>query len=81
MPCREYEQLKYFYDMDMGTWAQYTYRENQHLRGGASDRKAKQIAKEARARASEKAREMHWHQENCADCKGESNANAASGNA
>jgi hypothetical protein len=57
MPCKDYEHLKYMHDMEMSTWAQFTYKENQHLRG-VGDRKAKQIAKEARARATEKAKEM-----------------------
>jgi hypothetical protein len=71
MPCKKYEQLKYMRDMEMSTWAQYTYPQNQHLRGGVGDRKAKQLAKEARARADEKGKEMHWHRESCAECKSE----------
>lgn len=73
MPCKDYEHAKYMHDMEMSTYSQYTYRENQHLRGGVGDRKAKEIAKEARARASEKAKEMHWHSEFCEECKRESN--------
>jgi hypothetical protein len=53
MPCKEYENLKALREMEMGTWAQYTYSQNKRLRGGVSDRKAKQIAQEARANASE----------------------------
>lgn len=71
MPCKDYEHLKYMRDMEMGTWAQFTYRENQHLRGGVGDRKAKQIAKEARARATEKGKEMEWHLAACEECKRE----------
>lgn len=71
MPCKEYEQLKYTYDMEMSTWAQFTYKENQHLRG-VGDRKAKELARDARARANEKAKEMQWHRESCAECKRES---------
>ncbi len=41
MPCKEYDTLKYTHDMEMGTFAQFTYRENQHLRGGVGDRKIK----------------------------------------
>ena len=69
MPCKEYEHLKSMHDMEMSTYAQYTYRENQHLRGGVGDPKAKQLAKEARARANEKGKEMHWHRESCEECK------------
>jgi len=69
MPCKEYEDLKIMHDMEMSTFAQYTYRENQHLRGGVGDRKAKQIAKEARARANEKGKAMQWHRESCEECK------------
>jgi hypothetical protein len=68
MPCEEYEQLKSNHKMEMSTWAQFTYKENQHLRG-VGDRKAKQIAKEARERANEKSRAMHWHREHCEECK------------
>jgi len=69
MPCKEFEHLKYDYDMEMSTWAQFAYRQNQHLRGGVSDRKAKQIAKEARARANEKSKQMQWHREQCEGCQ------------
>jgi hypothetical protein len=71
MPCKEYERLKYFHEMEMSTWAQYTYRENQHLRGGVGDRKAKQLAREARERAGEHGKKMHWHRESCEECKRE----------
>lgn len=70
MPCKEYESLKYLHDMEMSTWAQFTYSENKHLRG-VGDRKAKQLAKEARERASEKAKQMQWHRESCEECKRE----------
>lgn len=69
MACKEYESLEYFYQMEMSTYAQYTYRENAHLRGGVGDRKAKQLAKDARARADEKARQMQWHRSHCDVCK------------
>jgi hypothetical protein len=71
MPCKEYENLKYFHDMEMSTWAQYTYPQNAHLRGGVGDRQAKQLAKEARESAKEKARAMHGHRESCDACKHE----------
>ncbi len=74
MPCKEYEQLRFMQDMEMKTWAQFTYRENQHLRGGVGNREAKQLAKEARARANEKGKEMQWHRESCEECKRESDA-------
>jgi hypothetical protein len=54
--------------MDMETYAQFTYKENQHLRG-VGDRKAKELAKEAMARANERIKEMQWHRENCEACK------------
>jgi len=71
MPCKEYEALKATHDMEMESWAQFTYPQNAHLRGSISDRKAKQIAKEARARASEKSMQMHAHREFCEACRGE----------
>jgi len=66
--CKEYEQLKYSHDMDMSTYAQFTYREIQHLRG-VGDRKAKQLAKETMARANEKSRTMQHHTASCEECK------------
>jgi hypothetical protein len=69
MPCKEYEHLKYMRDMEMDAWAQYAYRENKHLRGGVGDKKAKQIAKEARAKANENGKAMQWHRESCEECK------------
>jgi hypothetical protein len=71
MPCKEYERLKHWYDLEMSTWAQYTYPQNQHLCGGVGDRKKKQIANEARDRATLKTREMHSHRESCDECKRE----------
>jgi len=68
MPCKEYDELKSGYDMEMSTWAQFSYRENQHLRG-VGDRKAKEIAREARARATEKGKQMQWHREHCEECR------------
>ncbi|GEM_PF-7128984 len=73
MACKEYEHLDYMRDMEMKTWAQYTYRENQHLRG-VGDRKAKQLAREALERSNAIAKEMLWHRESCAECKGEVSA-------
>jgi hypothetical protein len=40
MPCENYGHLKYMRDMEMSTWARYSYQENEHLRGAVSDRKA-----------------------------------------
>jgi hypothetical protein len=68
MPCKEYENLKYLHDMERSTWAQYTYPENRHLRG-VGDREAKQLAREAWARATQKGKEMYWHRESCEECK------------
>jgi hypothetical protein len=70
MPCKEYEHLRFMQDMEMKTWAQFTYRENQHLRGGVGNGEAKQLAKEARA--NEKGKEMQWHCESGEECKRES---------
>lgn len=69
MPCKKYEQLKSMHDMEMSTSAQFTYPQNKHLRGGVGDRKAKELAKEARARADEKAKEMQGHRESCDECR------------
>jgi len=71
MPCKEYEKLRSVHDMEMKTWAQYTYPQNKHLQDGVGDRKAKQIAKEARAKANEKSKQMEWQRESCAECKAE----------
>jgi hypothetical protein len=69
MPCNKYNDAKIIYDMEMSMWAQYTYSQNRHLQGGVSPRKAKEIARDARARANEKSKEMQWHREYCEECK------------
>jgi hypothetical protein len=69
MPCKEYESLKYMQDMETSTWTRFTYPQNKNLRGGVGERKAKQLAKEARERANEKGQQMHWHRESCEECK------------
>jgi hypothetical protein len=69
MPCKQYEDLKLSHDMEMGTWAQYTYPQNKHLRGGVGDRKAKEIARDARTKATETSKRMAWHRESCEECK------------
>lgn len=61
MPCKEYEGLKSWYDVEMSTWAHYTYPQNQPLCGAVGDRKKKQIAREARDRATLKTKEMLAH--------------------
>jgi hypothetical protein len=45
MPCKEYEQME---SMQKMHWAQFTYRENAHLR--VRNETAKEVAKQARAR-------------------------------
>ena len=74
MPCEKYKQLRHLREIEMITWAQYTYPENQHLRRGVSDREAKLIANEAQSRATEKGKEMEWHRASCEECKRDSGA-------
>jgi hypothetical protein len=62
--------------MEMETYAQFTYKENQHLRG-VGDRKAKELAKKAMAKANEKGKEMSWHREHCEVCKASEASEAA----
>jgi len=69
MPCKEYEQMESMQKMERSTWAQFTYRENQHLRGGVGDQQAKELAKEARARATQIGKQMNWHRQSCEECK------------
>jgi hypothetical protein len=69
MSCKEYERLESDGKSEMEQYAQF-YAQNRHLRG-TSDRKAKQIATEAMARANEKSKEMNWHRQTCAECKRE----------
>lgn len=71
MPCKEYERLKSWHDVEMSTWAQYTYRQNEPLCGAVGYRKKKQIAREARDRATLKTKEMHAHRESCEECNRE----------
>jgi hypothetical protein len=69
MACKEYQDMEDKQKMARNTWAQFTYRENMHLRGGAGDQEAKQLAREARARVTEIGKQMHWHREYCEECK------------
>lgn len=69
MPCKEYEDIKSRRDMERSTFAQYTYPENRHLQGGVSASKAKEIARDAQARATRLSREMQWHRDHCEECK------------
>jgi GTP1/Obg family GTP-binding protein len=69
MACKEYQDMEDKQKMARSTWAQFTYRENMHLRGGAGDQEAKQLAREARARVTEIGKQMHWHREYCEECK------------
>jgi hypothetical protein len=61
MPCKEYEQMESQQTIERSTWAQYTYRENAHRRGGVSSQTAKELAREARARATQIGKQMRWH--------------------
>ena len=67
--CKEHERLESARKLEMQTYAQFTYKENQHLRG-VGDRKAKELAKEAMARATQKVNEMADHRHNCPVCNG-----------
>jgi hypothetical protein len=69
VPCKEYEQMESMQNTERSTWAQFTYRENMHLRGGADNQEAKQLAREARARVTKIGRQMRWHREYCQECK------------
>jgi hypothetical protein len=69
MPCKEYEQMEIMQQKERSTWAQFTYRENMHLRGGAGNQEAKQLAREARARVIDIGKQMRWHREYCEECK------------
>jgi GTP1/Obg family GTP-binding protein len=69
MACKEYQDMEDKQKMARSTWAQFTYRENMHLRRGAGDQEAKQLAREARARVTEIGKQMHWHREYCEECK------------
>jgi hypothetical protein len=69
MACKEYEEMENKHQMARSTWAQFTYRENMHLRGGADEQQAKPLAREARARVTEIGKQMRWHREYCQECK------------
>jgi hypothetical protein len=69
MPCKEYEQMESQQTTEPSTWAMHTYRENTHRRRGVSSQMAKELAREARARAAEIGKQMRWHREYCQECK------------
>jgi hypothetical protein len=69
MACKEYEEMENKQQMARSTWAQFTYRENMHLRGRAGEEQAKQLAREARTRVTEIGKQMRWHREYCQECK------------
>jgi hypothetical protein len=69
MPCKKYEQMESMQKTERSTWAQFTYRENSHLRSWVGKEMAKDLAKEARARAAEIGKQMNWHREYCQECK------------
>jgi hypothetical protein len=69
MACEKHAHLKYMRDMEMATWARYSHHENEHFRGEVSDRKAAQLAKQARERADAISKEMQRHRELCDRCK------------
>jgi hypothetical protein len=72
VPCDQYRDMKSQFDQEMSVWAQFSYPQNRHLQGGVSERKAKEIARDARKRADEKAKAMHAHTAHCEECKRES---------
>jgi len=69
MSCKEYLQMENRQKTERSTWAQFTYPENAHLRTGAGNQTAKEVAKEARARATAIGKQMFWHREYCEECK------------
>lgn len=68
MTCKEYESLKDDYKMEIEQYAQFTYPQNKHLRGGTSDGQSKRIANAALERANMKEREMASHRAHCTQC-------------
>jgi hypothetical protein len=71
MPCKEYEHMESMQKRERTTWAQFTYPENAYLRSRTGIQTAKELAKEARARATAIGKQMHWHREYCEECKGQ----------
>jgi hypothetical protein len=68
MPCKEYEQMEILRQKERSTWALFSHRDKAHLPSG-SYQTAKELAKEARARAIRIGKEMYWHRQYCQECK------------
>ena len=68
MPCKEYEDIKAQWDFARSEYAYFAFSENKLLRG-TSDRKSKQLAKEAQAKQTKLSRAMSVHLEECEECK------------
>jgi hypothetical protein len=70
MACQTYQALEQDLKGVRTEFAYFTFDENKTLRG-MSDRQSKQCAKKARERISELSKEISWHRQTCAECKGE----------
>jgi len=68
MPCSRYEQLLAEWKEAQREWAYFAYDQNRELRG-ISDRKSKQLAKEAARKRDEINKIMSVHRIECAACK------------
>jgi len=68
MECEVYVQLKREWKSAQEEWAYFAYAQNKTLRG-TSDRKSRQLAKEAKRKMNEASRRAVLHRETCDVCK------------
>ena len=68
MACERYKQIEREWESARSRYAQFTYKENRHLRG-VSDTRAKQIATEEKNKMTELSEQMSIHQTYCEECK------------
>jgi hypothetical protein len=68
MPCDVYLKLESEYKSASQKYAQFTFEENRGIRG-VSNTKAKELAREARARETAITQQMGDHRQNCETCK------------
>jgi hypothetical protein len=68
MPCDVFKKLESDHKRASQQYAQFTFEENRGIRG-ASNTKAKVLAREARSRENALTQQMSSHQQNCEKCR------------
>jgi hypothetical protein len=75
MPCDKYKDLEVRERSVRGRFAQYTYKQNEHL-WGVSKTAAARIAKEEKRNMVALQNEMFTHRRSCAVCRVDQNVDA-----